>query len=97
MAVRTPEKYVTLKDVARVLSYSERTVRRLMNRGDIPFYRLGGTPRFVLEEVHQAVKRTANKPRRRKRKVAKTPEREYSHPETLSTQDKKGVANGQNL
>ena len=94
MVVRTPEKYVTLKEVAKVLSYSERTVRRLMSKGDLPFYRLGGTPRFVLEEVHQAVKRTANKPRRRKRKVVKTSEREYSHPKTLLTQDEKGVANG---
>lgn len=89
-----PEKYITLKEVVKILSCSQRTVCRLMDRGVLRFYRLNGSPRFILEEIHQDVQKTASKARRRKRKVAKAPEKAYSHhPEILSIQ-KGGVTNG---
>ncbi|MFQ5861488.1 MAG: excisionase family DNA-binding protein [Candidatus Brocadiales bacterium] len=94
MRVDLPERYITLDETAKFLSCSVRTVRRLMARGDLPFYRLGGNPRFILEEVHQAIQRTANKARRRRR-VAKKPSEEYSsHPKILSVQSRGGVVNG---
>ncbi|MDO8137455.1 MAG: helix-turn-helix domain-containing protein [Candidatus Brocadiales bacterium] len=94
MRAVTPERYITLEEVAQFLSCSTRTIRRLMDRGQIPFYRLGGSPRFILEEVHQAIQRTVGRGRRRRR-VAKIPVREYiPHPEVLETQIIGGVANG---
>ncbi|MHC4278238.1 MAG: helix-turn-helix transcriptional regulator [Planctomycetota bacterium] len=64
--LEAPNQYITLEEVAKLLSYSTRTIRRLMGAGQIPFYRPAGNPRFVLEEVHRAIQMTANKKRRRK-------------------------------
>ncbi|ODS33183.1 MAG: Helix-turn-helix domain protein [Candidatus Scalindua rubra] len=83
MRPEIPQRYITLEETAEFLSCSTRTVRRLMAKGKLRFYRLGGNPRFILEEVHQAVQRTANKSRRRKR-VANIPSQEYkSRPKIL--------------
>lgn len=94
MRIGIPEQYVTIQGVAKFLCYSTRTVRRLVARGDIPAYYVGGSLRFILSEVHQAVQRKAGRARRR-RKVAKIPVKDYSsHPEALSTQTKGGAASG---
>lgn len=94
LKVGVPERYITLEEVANFLSCSPRTIRRLADRGEIPFYRVAGSPRFILEEVHQAIQNTAGKGRRRRR-IAKLLSREYSpHPEVLETQVTGGVENG---
>lgn len=41
-----PETYLTLREVAEDLRTSEKTIRRLLQRGDLPAFKLGGTWRF---------------------------------------------------
>ena len=40
------DRLLTLKDVALILSLSERSVRRIIQAGDFPAIRIGGSPRI---------------------------------------------------
>ena len=40
------DRLLTLKDVALILNLSERSVRRIIQAGDLPAIRIGGSPRI---------------------------------------------------
>jgi excisionase family DNA binding protein len=46
---------LTVKGLARYLHCHPSTVYRLVNRGDIPGFRLGGGWRFKLDEIDRAL------------------------------------------
>ena len=45
------------KDVAALLKISTRTVDRMMERGDIPFHKVGNSVRFDTEDIEEYLKR----------------------------------------
>lgn len=42
---------LTVKDVARILKVSDRTLRRILAKGGIPAKKVGGQWRFIREEI----------------------------------------------
>lgn len=56
--VQLPDEMIRVKAdvVARALDVSERTVRRMVEAGKIPYYRAGEGLRFDLAEVLAALK-----------------------------------------
>ncbi|MFL5657360.1 MAG: helix-turn-helix domain-containing protein [Ktedonobacteraceae bacterium] len=45
------------KDVARILKVSTRTVLRLAERGELPYFRVGDLWRFERKDVEEYIKR----------------------------------------
>ena len=43
--------FYTLQELARLLSVNEMSVRRLVKKHALPFYKIGGVYRFRVEEV----------------------------------------------
>ena len=41
MATTTPDEFLTVSEVGRLLRMSPQSIRRMVQRGDIPGYRLG--------------------------------------------------------
>lgn len=41
-----PDDFLTVREVAKLLKISDKTVRRLMARGSLPFFRVGAQVRF---------------------------------------------------
>ena len=56
---------LSVKQLAEELGVCERTVRRMVKDGEIPYHKIGSSYRFVLEEVIDATRRSAPKPARR--------------------------------
>ena len=52
-------QFLTSKDVARWLNVSERSVTRLVERGDLRAHRVGGVLRYDPEDVRRYIERTA--------------------------------------
>jgi len=46
-----PEEYLTLRDVAELLKFSDKTVYRLAQRGGIPAFKAGGSWRFRRTDI----------------------------------------------
>ena len=55
MAVNTHEKprWMTIAEVAEYLTVSERTVLRMAKAGDLKRHKIGGSTRFILDEVEE--------------------------------------------
>ena len=51
------EGWVDQKTVAEHLHISRRTLYQWMQRGKIPYIRIGNRPRFILRDVDEALKR----------------------------------------
>ncbi len=49
--IQEQEKLITIKDVMELLSISRPTVYRLMDKGDIPSYKIGNQLRFKQSEI----------------------------------------------
>lgn len=47
------ETYLTIKEVAEDLKTSDKTVRRLLQRGDLPGFKLGSTWRFRRSDIDE--------------------------------------------
>ena len=47
----TEEKFVSVKEIARVLTVSPATIYRWVSQGIIPVYRFGKTWRFSVDEI----------------------------------------------
>ncbi len=45
------ETLITIKDVTKLLNISRTTVYRLLEKGDIPSYKIGNQLRFKLSEI----------------------------------------------
>lgn len=56
-----PETLLTIEQVAKQLSISTRTVRRLMDKDDIKGFRVGKRWRFTQSEVDAYLKRQQEK------------------------------------
>lgn len=54
---RRPTKLLRPKEVAELLSVSLSTVKRMVRAGELPVRRVHGLPRFVLDEVIEALPR----------------------------------------
>jgi putative molybdopterin biosynthesis protein len=52
------ETFMTTRELADLLRVSEMTVRRLVNRGEIPCYRFGRKMRFLVEDVQKFMTRS---------------------------------------
>jgi excisionase family DNA binding protein len=50
---------VTVKDLAKYLHCHQSTIYRLVKRGEIPGFRLGGGWRFKIDEIDRWCRRTA--------------------------------------
>jgi len=48
---KLPDPYLTKKDVAQMLQVTERTVDNYMDRGFLPYFKLGRTVRFRLKDI----------------------------------------------
>ena len=57
----TEEKYLTGKELAKVLGIHPRTVRRMAADGRIPYLDIGGYQRFKLADVHAALEKQKQK------------------------------------
>ena len=51
------ETYLAIKEVAEDLKTSEKTVRRLLQRGDLPGFKLGSTWRFRRSDIEEWAER----------------------------------------
>ncbi len=51
---------MTAKEVAEHTKLNVRTIYRMKDRGEIPYYRCGSALRFKLDEVEQAMKGEKN-------------------------------------
>ena len=49
------EPFLTVRDVADLLKVSEKTVRRLQSRGDLPSFRVGTQVRFRRTDIEDWV------------------------------------------
>ena len=56
-----PEPFLTTRDVADLLKVSEKTVRRLQRRGDLPSFRVGSQVRFRRSDIEAWVDRQQKK------------------------------------
>ncbi len=56
LAEMSPPPLMTLRDVMARLNVSEPTVRRMVRRGDIPAFRVGGQLRFERKEIEKWLK-----------------------------------------
>lgn len=52
---RLSEPFLTVRDVADLLKVSEKTVRRLQSRGDLPSFRVGTQVRFRRTDIEDWV------------------------------------------
>ncbi len=52
-----PNDALDAKDVARMLKVSYRTVLRLAERGELPYFRVGDLWRFERKDVEEFIKR----------------------------------------
>tara|TARA_R100001163_G_C5061808_1_gene198748 strand:- start:1671 stop:1865 length:195 start_codon:yes stop_codon:yes gene_type:complete len=55
MEQETPTKLATLKELVEYLQVSENTIRKLLDKGEIPFVTVGGMYRFDLKEVRNSL------------------------------------------
>lgn len=53
------KEIVTVKDLAKYLHCHQSTIYRLVKRGDIPGFRLGGGWRFKIDEIDRWCRRAA--------------------------------------
>jgi excisionase family DNA binding protein len=53
----SPNEALDAKDVARMLKVSYRTVLRLAERGELPYFRVGDLWRFERKDVEEFIKR----------------------------------------
>ena len=56
------EPFLTVRDVADLLKVSEKTVRRLQSRGDLPSFRVGTQVRFRRTDIEDWVDRQQDTP-----------------------------------
>jgi len=47
---------ITIKDVAIILKVTEKTIYRLVQRGDLPGFKVGGSWRFLKEDIEAWIK-----------------------------------------
>ena len=53
----TDEEFYTSTDLAKYLKITQRTVYRLMERGDLPYYEIGRAKRFRKSDVEAYLER----------------------------------------
>ncbi len=53
----TDDEFYTTTELAKLLKITQRTVYRLMDRGDLPYYEIGRVKRFRKKEVEEYLKR----------------------------------------
>ena len=46
-----PDAYLTVEEVAELLKVSDKTVRRLVRRGELPAFKVGNQWRFIGEQI----------------------------------------------
>ena len=54
------EKIMTINEVAEYLKISRGTVYNLMEKGDLPFFKVSNLTRFKMSDVIQYVERQSN-------------------------------------
>ncbi len=59
------KEIVTVKDLAKYLHCHQSTIYRLVKRGEIPGFRLGGGWRFKIDEIDRWCRRAAGGSQRR--------------------------------
>jgi excisionase family DNA binding protein len=59
MSDREIKQIVTVRDLARYLHCHQSTIYRLVNRGQIPGFRLGGGWRFKIDDIDHWCRRAA--------------------------------------
>jgi len=47
------DSYMTLKEVAELLKLSEKTLYRLVQQGDVPAFKVGGSWRFRRADIEE--------------------------------------------
>jgi len=52
-----PDEVLDTKDVAKILKVSTRTVLRLAERGELPYFRVGDLWRFERKDVDEYIQR----------------------------------------
>jgi excisionase family DNA binding protein len=62
----TTKALVSLAEAARALGVSERTVRRLVAKRQLPAYKVGGQWRVDLDEVREALRSAVSNPLERR-------------------------------
>jgi excisionase family DNA binding protein len=53
----TDEEYFTTTELAKLLKITQRTVYRLMERGDLPYYEIGRAKRFRKSDIEAYLER----------------------------------------
>lgn len=54
--IREPDRLISAKEAAQILSYHEKTIRRMAQRGIIPFKKEGKSYRFSLNEIRSRIR-----------------------------------------
>ena len=44
-------KFYTVKELSQIFSLTETTIRRMIDRGELPYYQIGGRKRFSKDDI----------------------------------------------